>query len=108
MGRPPSVARAEIDIRVATMPTQHATVRGDPPIAARPRLARGRQARLSRVTSATLARLLRCHTAGLITATARKTTTLATMLTVLNQSTRKIPHHRGFGRVRIHASTNRR
>jgi general secretion pathway protein E len=87
------VARAEIDIRVATMPTQHgesAVIRLLP----RDRgLLEVAKLGLSARDEQTLARLLALPH-GLVVITgptgSGKTTTLATMLTVLNQSTRKI------------------
>jgi general secretion pathway protein E len=87
------VARAEIDIRVATMPTQHgesAVIRLLP----RDRgLLEVAKLGLSTRDERTLARLLALPH-GLVVITgptgSGKTTTLATMLTVLNQSTRKI------------------
>jgi general secretion pathway protein E len=87
------VARSEIDIRVATMPTQHgesAVIRLLP--RDRGLLEVGKLG-LSATDERTLGRLLALPH-GLIVITgptgSGKTTTLATMLTVLNQSTRKI------------------
>jgi general secretion pathway protein E len=87
------VARAEFDVRVATMPTQHgesAVIRLLP----RDRgLLEVAKLGLSARDEQTLARLLALPH-GLVVITgptgSGKTTTLATMLTVLNQSTRKI------------------
>src|SRR5438105_8486094 len=87
------VARSEIDIRVATMPTQHgesAVIRLLP--RDRGLLEIGRLG-LSRVDEAKLLRLLALPH-GMIVITgptgSGKTTTLATMLSILNETTRKI------------------
>jgi general secretion pathway protein E len=87
------VARSEIDIRVATMPTQHgesAVIRLLP--RDRGLLEIGRLG-LSRADEAKLLRLLALPH-GMIVITgptgSGKTTTLATMLSILNETTRKI------------------
>jgi general secretion pathway protein E len=87
------IARSEIDIRVATMPTQHgesAVIRLLPKDRGLLEIAK---LGLSRGDEATLSRLLDLPH-GMIVITgptgSGKTTTLATMLSALNESTRKI------------------